>query len=47
MKLGENNGTRVEVIDGLKEGESVIEAPEAKITDGVKIKRANKASSKR
>jgi hypothetical protein len=31
----------------LKEGESVIEAPDTKITDGLRINRENKASSKR
>jgi len=47
IKIGEDNGTRVEVIDGLKEGDSVIEAPDAKITDGLMIKSVRKVQAKR
>ena len=47
IKIGEDNGTRVEVIDGLKEGDSVIELPDGKISDGLMIKSARKVRAKR
>ena len=46
IKIGEDNGTRVEVIDGLKEGDSVIEVPDGKISDGLMVKSARKVQAK-
>jgi HlyD family secretion protein len=46
IKIGDNNGSRVEVIDGLKEGDSVIVSPGGKIADGDPVKSAVKIQTK-
>jgi HlyD family secretion protein len=47
IKIGDDNGSRVEVIDGLKEGDSVIVGPDGKIADGDPVKSAAKVQAKR
>ncbi|RXZ66596.1 efflux RND transporter periplasmic adaptor subunit [Pelagerythrobacter rhizovicinus] len=41
VRIGRNNGTQAQVIEGLNEGETVILYPAAEITDGTSVERRN------